>query len=247
MGEKLLQHVLAGNRQERPLGTVGYLAVLVWSLGLILFAPTPLAPYVLGVIALTALALYPRVFQQLLHWRWLLVLGSLVVVNTLWVGAPDARLWGVIPISTGGLALGIQMAMRALGILLAVNGFAAAVGVVELAGLLERLGLRGLGFSLGIAFNLLPSLRQSSQNAWRSLRMRGGLRRERRRGLTLFFVTVVANALRRAEEIALAAESRAFAPEKARALPLKSGRFDRPLVILALVSALGLAALRFTG
>ena len=75
-------------------------------------------------------------------------------------------------------------------------------------------------------------MRHSSQCTWRSLRMRGGLRRQWRRGLQLLLVTIVANALRRAEEIALAAEVRGYAPEKARALQIKRGNADWPVAVI---------------
>jgi len=110
------------------------------------------------------------------------------------------------------------------------------VDIVALAGLLERFGLHGLGFSMGVALNLLPALQQSSTHAWYSLKMRGGLRKQRWRGLQLLAITVVTNALRRAEEIALAAEARAFSPEKSRAMPIKYGNWDWPVAIAALIS-----------
>lgn len=126
----------------------------------------------------------------------------------------------------------------------AVNGFASAVDIAAVAGLLERFGLQGLGFCLGVAMNLLPALQELATNAWRSLWMRGGLRQRRWRGLQLLLVTVVSNALRRAEEIALAAESRAFTPERSRPMPIQAGQWD--LLATALAS-LTLLALCFVG
>jgi energy-coupling factor transporter transmembrane protein EcfT len=122
-----------------------------------------------------------------------------------------------------------MMALRAMVVLIAVDGFSSSVSISEVTGLLERSGMRGLGFSVGIAMNLLPSLRLAGRNAWYSLWMRGGLRGRRLHGLKLYLVTVIANTLRRAEEIALAAEARAFTPEKARWLPIKRGALDAPL------------------
>jgi energy-coupling factor transporter transmembrane protein EcfT len=115
-------------------------------------------------------------------------------------------------------------------VLTAVDSFTHAVDITQIAGLLERVGLRGLGFSLGVALNLLPGLQQSGIHAWQSLRMRGGLRQKKWRGLRLLVVTIITNALRRAEEIALAAESRAFSPERSRPAPLKISHLDRVLL-----------------
>jgi len=41
--------------------------------------------------------------------------------------------------------------------------------IAELAGLLERVGLHGLGFSLGGAINMLTTLRTSTISVWYSL------------------------------------------------------------------------------
>jgi energy-coupling factor transporter transmembrane protein EcfT len=56
--------------------------------------------------------------------------------------------------------------------------------------------------------------------------MRGGFRHQRGRALQLLLVTVVSNALRRAEETALAAEARAFDPQRASHLTISHGRYD---------------------
>ena len=108
----------------------------------------------------------------------------------------------------------------------------------------ERAGLQGLGFSLGVAANQLPNLRQSSTNAWHSLRMRGGMRAQWWRGLQLLLLTILTNALRRSEDIVLAAEARAFRPDCSRAAPLRIGRLDWwliPVGVMSLVGAILLA------
>jgi energy-coupling factor transporter transmembrane protein EcfT len=224
--------------QQTPaagIGTPGYLAALVAGLGGVLFVPSERLPLVAVVCLGLAALLFPASFRRLLQLRWIVVLGALPIINALLLSGRDGLVLG-IPYSSTGLQIGLVMALRAVIVLVMVDGFAGKVDISEVAGLFERLGLRGLGFSVGIAFNLLPILRQSSTNAWHSLWLRGGLRRRRRRGLQLFLVTVVGNAIRRAEEIALAAEARAFSPEKARPMPLKRGRFD-PLVILGIFLA----------
>ena len=139
------------------------------------------------------------------------------------------------------------MALRLWVTLMAVDGFTSAVDIIQVAGLFERLGLHGLGFSLGVAVNLLPGLRQSSTNAWHSLWMRGGLRQQRWRGLQLFLLTTVSGALRRAEETALAAEARAYTPQRtspginpAAYMPrakMKLGWLDGLIILIVVVSA----------
>ena len=220
-----------------PLGTVGYLAVFLWSLGLVLLAPVERLPVAAGLCLFVAGLLYPAAIQRLLRLRWLILLSILVAINAFWLGETDRVLWQ-IPFSNVGLQTGLQMALRALVILVSVDGFSSSADISEIAGLLERAGLRGLGFSLGVAFNLLPSLHQSGSNAWHSLRMRGGLRQQRWKGLQYLVVTVISNALRRAEEIALAAEARAFRPERARSIPIKIGRWDYAVVITSVIVAI---------
>lgn len=237
-GERMehLQREKASQARPVQIGSIGYLIVFFWSLGLVLMAPPGRTLAAAGVCLLVAAGLYPKSFRRLLQLRWLALAAMLVLVNLLWFGEADQSLWGV-PVSMEGLQSGLQMVLRAVVVLVAVDGFSSAVDIAEVAGLLERFGLRGLGFSLGVAINLLPSLRQSAENAWYSLRMRGGLRRQRWRALQLFVITVGANALRRAEEIALAAETRAFSPQSSRPLPVRTGRLDGLIGLAALISA----------
>lgn len=221
---------------QRPIiGTGGRLAVLAWSFAMVLAVPPSRIPTAAGVAIVVNIAFYPSAVRQLLRWRWPFFASLLILPSMFLVGETDQLLFG-IPISSTGLQAGLNMLLRALVVILAVDGFSSAVDIAEVAGLLERVGLPGLGFSIGVAVNLLPALRKSSQNVWRSLRMRGGLRRQWWRGLQYLLVTVVVNALRRAEEIALAAEVRAFHPEQARALPLKIGPFDYYIVFVLLLS-----------
>ena len=92
---------------------------------------------------------------------------------------------------------------------------------------------------MGVALNLLPSLQTAALSTWHSLWMRGGLRKQRWRGVRLLLLTIITNALRRTEEIALAAEGRAFSPEQSRALPLRAGSLDWVIAIGAIVLTLG--------
>jgi energy-coupling factor transporter transmembrane protein EcfT len=69
--------------------------------------------------------------------------------------------------------------------------------------------------------------------------MRGGLRRQRWRGIRLLLLTIISNALRRTEEIALAAEGRAFCPVQCRAMPLRTGSLDWPVTVGLFVLTFG--------
>ncbi len=216
---------------EKPkllLGSLGRLVIFLWALGMVLILPIERGA-VPALIALTMLgALYPSALRRLTRPRWLLILASLFLVN-LFFGIPeegtDLLVLG-LPLSSVAIFNGLQMVLRAIVILVAADGLSASVDITEVAGLLERGGLHGLGFSIGVATNLLPDLRQSSTNAWHSLRMRGGLRATWWRGLQLLVLTVLTNALRHTEEIVLAAEVRAFRPELSRKVALRIGSLD---------------------
>lgn len=222
------------------IGTAGRLAIFAWSLALVLFSPADRLFAAAGLALLANAALHPPAVKRLMRCRWLVFAGLLVLPSMLWVDGADGMVLGV-PVSSAGLAAGLQMVLRGLTVIVAVDGFSTTVDIAEVAGLLERIGFPGLGFSIGVAMNLLPALRKSSQNTWRSLQMRGGFRRQRWRGLQLLLVTVVVNALRRAEEIALAAEVRGFSPERSRAMAIRVGSYD--LYIAAGLLVLWLALL----
>ena len=234
IGEKYLQSLFPTHVDGPFIGTMGHLAILGWSLALVMVAPERMAPLAAALCLLVAALLHPISLRQIFRFRWIFLFGILVLVNGLWMGEADTQILGV-SFYTAGLKAGLGMALRAIVILVVVDGFSRSVGISEIAGGLERLGLPGLGFSLGVAFNLLPSLRKIATNTWRSLRMRGGLRRQRWRTLQLFLVTVMVNALRRGEEITLAAETRAYSPGHTRALPLKYGKFDRSILVAGLL------------
>jgi energy-coupling factor transporter transmembrane protein EcfT len=226
----------------RKVGTLGHLALMIWTLGIVFALPPAYSPLMACLVFAVGGLAYPAALRRLLRLRWLFLFGLLILPHALWMHQHDTALFSV-PLSTTGVLVGLRMALRAAVVILVIDIFSRTVDITEVAGLLERVGMKGLGFSLGIAVNLLPSLRQSSQHAWYSLRMRGGLRAQRWRGISCFLVTVITNALRRAEDIALAAETRAFSPERARAHPLKQGKLDLLIIVGCGVSVLSLVLL----
>jgi len=224
-------------KRSHSMGTAGHLAIFAWSLGMVMLVPAGRVPWAAVLCLGVSVWLYPLCLRRLLRLRWLLMVGLLALPPVFLLGEVDTSILGV-GLSSEGLLAGTQIAMRFVVVMVAVAGFTSTVDIAAMAGLLERFGLQGLGFCLGVALNLLPALQQSATNAWRSLWMRGGLRRQRWRGLRLLLVTVVSNALRRAEEIALAAEARAFTPECARPMPIQVGRLDWLVTALASVALL---------
>ena len=220
------------------LGTLSYLVIFAWSLGMVMLAPANRLLSVGGLCFLLAAVVYPRSFRRLMRPRWLVMIMLLAVPPVFFLGDLDRNLWG-LPYSSLGLVSALQILLRVIVVLVAVDGFTSSVDIASIAGLLERFGLRGLGFSMGVALNLLPSLQTAAINTWHSLWMRGGLRKQRWRGIRLLLLTIITNALRRTEEIALAAEGRAFCPEQPRAMPLRAGSLDRVVAVGAVLLTLG--------
>jgi energy-coupling factor transporter transmembrane protein EcfT len=205
------------------------------------FTPATKAVYVFAFAAvLTALFARPA-FRGLRQRPVWIFLGFILVSTSLWVGTTSAHV-GPLPYSPSGMRMGAAMALRALAIVLAMRAFAVTTSPAEFAGLCERLGVKGLGFTVGTAFNLLPTLDNSARCTFDTLRLRGAWRRRRLRAARLGTVTVMASALRRANDVAIAAEVRGFVPERARPLPLRHSRLDLPLILLLAASVL---ALRF--
>ncbi len=229
---------LAKSKREN-VGTTGYLVIFTWSVLAVILAPARYLPLVALISLSMALIFYPGAFRSIMRWRWLIMISILALPPLFLVGEIDRSI-GSIPYSSQGLIASIQIVIRILVVLIAVTGLTTSVDITSVAGLLERAGLHGIGFSIGVALNLLPAFQQSALNAWRSLWMRGGFRKQRMRALRLMAVTILTGALSRAEEIALAAEARAFSPERARALPVKNGAFDKFILLLC---GLGLVVL----
>jgi energy-coupling factor transporter transmembrane protein EcfT len=217
------------------LGTVGSLGCMVAVLAASVLLGGPRSLLALGLAVSLAVLFQPAAFaivRSKVLWTFVIVA---VLSGALWLGRADEPA-GPAGLSLAGAAAGTWMAVRGFAIVLATRGLAASTSPGELAGLLERAGMPGLGFTLGVAVNLLPALERSAHATWNTVRMRGGLRRRRLTMLRLAALTILTNALRRAEEIALAAEARGFGPGRSRPLPLRRGSLDTP--VLASLAAL---------
>jgi len=207
---------------ERGLGTIGYLAIAACSVIAVMITPAERLPLVAaGWLAVAAL-LYRGVLRRLLGLRWVMMIALLALPTLFLVGDPDHTLFGVA-YSMEGAAAAVQIALRMLVVLAAIQGLNSTVDIASVAGLLERAGMRGLGFSMGVALNLLPALQQSAQNSWRRA------------------VTIATGALSRAEEIGLAAEARAFSAERVRCLPIQVGKWDWLILALGTISTVSVA------
>jgi energy-coupling factor transporter transmembrane protein EcfT len=178
--------------------------------------------------------------RLLLRWQlWAFVLPTLAL-SPLLIGERDFLLWG-LRLSPEGFWAGFWMVTRALSIALAGAVFARSVSVVQMAQLCEGMGLKGLGFALGVATNVLPTIQETMETSYQAMRLRGGFRSRRLHTLKLLLVTVIAGSLRRGDDIVWAAEARAFDPAQSRGQPIAVARAD--VALAAAMSALALVLL----
>lgn len=218
-------------------GTVGHCGLFLWCLGVMMLSPSDKIFWTSVLCALVLVIVYPSSWKNILTKRRLGLLVILVIPPLFLSGEAD-QLFQEIRISTAGIKVSSQIFFRYIVVLYALEGLTSAIDISSIAGLFERIGLHGIGFSMGVALNLLPNLQKSITQSWHSLKMKGGLRKKRWRGLKYFTLTAITNVLINVEEIALAAESRAFNPGKIRPVPIKAGKLDwilLPFFILSIM------------
>lgn len=194
-----------------PLGRLGPLGLLAVSA---LGAPLP-AVWLLAVATLLWVARVDRRVLRGLRSRWFLIFAVFLVVPLAFIGGP--RTWELAPgisLSPAGLELGLGMLGRSVVLWMSAATVVASLSLAEWSAIFERLGLKGLGFSVGVAFHMLPTVLASAGDAWHALRMRGGLAAYGREAPQLVLTTVVSGALRHVDEIAAAAQARGYDPGK---------------------------------
>jgi energy-coupling factor transport system permease protein len=166
----------------------------------------------LGTVGFAALFRAPALRVLGRRQLWLFIIPTLLL-SPLVIGESDLYL-GPLHLSQGGFWAGLWMVSRALSIALAGMVFSRSVSVSQMAGLLEGMRLKGLGFALGVATNMLPTIQETIHTSFQAMRLRGGFRAQKLRALKLLLVTVIAGSLRRGDDIVLAAEARAFDPAR---------------------------------
>lgn len=231
------QTEILSSQNNTRLGSIGHLAIFCWLLGAVMFFPASKLMYTTIASLLVVLVVYPNALTSLFRFRVCLLILLLFIPPLLFWGTADREIFG-LAYSSEGLTAGLQAVVRLVIVLLAVQGFTQNVDITSIAGLFERAGLKGLGFSVGVALNMLPCLRDSCITTWHSLKMRGGFRKKWLRASQLFLIVVMTNALRQAEEITLAAEARAFSPENTNQLDVQLQTLDWPVVLLGIISML---------
>jgi energy-coupling factor transporter transmembrane protein EcfT len=225
----------------RSIGIWGHLTFLIWAIVLSVMTPGAGVVFVLGFIVIFSALFFQSGLRPIRRVEFWILVASGLLFSPFLIGEKDLLLFG-LSLSSQGFWAGVWMTVRALGVALAVGGFAYAVSVDEIARLFEVAGLKGLGFAVGVAFNLLPMLAETVRNAYEAMRLRGGFQRERLQTLKMLLITVIVNALRRGDEVVEAAEARAFRPDGPRREPLPLGQADLALVAVLIVLGVGLLA-----
>jgi energy-coupling factor transporter transmembrane protein EcfT len=229
------------DRSHLPgLSSYGYLLFLVATAVLAVLAAEAKVAMVLGGALLFAALFCREALSLFRRWQlWLFIIMTLLL-SPLVIGEKDVSLWG-FGVSQDGFWAGLWMSLRALSVALGMNVFGSAVSVPQMAQLFERMGLKGLGFAVGVATNMLPTIRETMGTAYHALRLRGGFRRDRLGALRLLVVTIFASSLRRGDDIVCAAEARAFDPTRSHGPAL--GWTAADLTLLVVLSLLGVALL----
>ena len=197
-------------RTVRRLGARSYLLFLVWVLFLIALLPDKQVVLLLLAVIVFGLLNGGQGLSLLRQVRFWIPILSIVIVSAWVLGEADLT-WGWLRLSRAGLEMGLWMALRAMCLSLAFSVSLGALSTSEMARFFEGVGLRGLGFSLGVALNLLSTLGETIEAAYHTIRLRGGFRHPWL-ALRLFLVTVIANALRYGDDVVKAASARGFDP-----------------------------------
>lgn len=212
-----------------PLGRLGPLALLAAAV----LGADLLTVWLLVTLTLLWVAWVDRSALRGLKSRWFLTFaGFLVIPLAIWGGPRTWSLgWG-LAVAPQGLELGLAMLGRTVVLWLAVNTVVAGLSLQQWSAFFERLGLRGFGFSLGVAFHLVPSVLASATDAWHAWRMRGGLAAYGWEAPQRLLAAVVSGALRHVDEITAAAQARAYDPARPSRASEPAGVADWGVVAL---------------
>lgn len=196
------------------------------------------------VVLLWAWALGVRPLRRLRRPRlWLFILSVVVISALAWDEEGEKVVVVGLTLSRQGLLNGLWMALRTIIVLTAMSVFARAASISELAALFARLGVKELGFILGIALNLLPLVQETTGNTLLAMRLRGGFRRHKLRALRRMVVAILVNCLRYGDDVVCAAEARAFSPQRIHVAPLARPTTADCLLSAALLALVGMMLL----
>jgi energy-coupling factor transporter transmembrane protein EcfT len=229
----------------RQFGAWGYLLFTLWGAVLAVIGHGWRLAALAALELMFGLSWNQKGLRPLHRLRFWIFIGTALALGPFLSPTAGLTLEG-ISLGWPGLSLGLEMAGRALTLTLAFSLGFSALSLSDLIALFDRLRLRGLGFALGVAMNLLKTLEDMATVTFETIRLRGGLARPIV-ALRLFLVTLVSNTLRYGDQIVDAAAVRAFDPHSdhfsTSGSPDRSWKADGALVLALLVSGVLLIAL----
>ncbi|MBZ0271634.1 energy-coupling factor transporter transmembrane protein EcfT [bacterium] len=201
-------------------------------------------PMAIVVACYAAIAAASRALASVWRIRALVVVFffTTTVMWSVFFPAPDPPLLEVlfVRVTPGSIAHGVAMALRLLAFLLAAMIYLSATRIEEMSFALERLGVPyRASFALSLAFRLTPLFLESARHIQTAQIARGvdfdaGSVLTRARRYVSILVPVLVAALRNADGLALALESKGFgAPgERTSMFEYRAGAADLAVLLL---------------
>ena len=218
---EILSH---GKTRTAALGVYGAIVLLVGALLLAITMGGVFLLLPLGYVTATCILFSRESFRDL---RQLTKLVPIIVIAStlLWQeqyqlpAIPGATSFGFV----SGFLVGIEMSVRAVVMVLAVSAFLRTIEISELTGLLEKAsGSEAFSFVFGLAFNFTQSLERIARDALNAIRMRGGFRVSNLMISARYLISsTTLKALAKSEDMAYAAEARAFGARREMSNPLQ--------------------------
>lgn len=164
------------------------------------------------------LLLYALVFQRdalSRMARWPLIIFAVTVLSVSAIHLEsNAEEYLKINIEPSGILLGLHMLMRAVSIFIAAQIFSVRVPVLDLTRLADAIGMRGFGFSLGVAFHMLPEVHSIARETRDALKLRGNFRIHRIHATKQWLIAILVQLIQRSDEVVSAARTRGFGSGK---------------------------------
>ncbi|MCD4701821.1 MAG: energy-coupling factor transporter transmembrane protein EcfT, partial [Candidatus Aegiribacteria sp.] len=85
---------------------------------------------------------------------------------------------------------------------------------LDLTRLADAIGMRGFGFSLGVAFHMLPEVHSIATETRDALRLRGNFRKHRIHAAKQWLIAILVQLIQRSDEIVSSARTRGFGSGK---------------------------------
>jgi energy-coupling factor transporter transmembrane protein EcfT len=165
-----------------------------------------------------ALFLYALIFQRdalirMARWPLLIFAVTVLIVSAIQLESGAEEHLNV-DLEPSGILLGLHMLMRAVSIFIAAQIFSVRVPVLDLTRLADAIGMRGFGFSLGVAFHMLPEVHSIARETGDALRLRGNFRINRIHATKQWLIAIHVQLIQRRDEIESAARKRGFGSGK---------------------------------